>query len=431
MRAFAVLWVGQFVSLVGSGLTRFALGVWVYQETGSVTRFALIALAASLPALLLSPLAGALVDRWDRRRMLILSDLGSAIPTALLVALLAAGRLDLWHIYPLVALGSAFEAIQFPAFSASVTLLVAKRHLGRASGMMQLAHGGARILAPLLGGVLVVAVGLPGVVVIDLLTFGMAVASLLAVSIPRPRPTAAGRASLLEQILEGWRYLVDRPPLLVLLAYFAVLNLVVPFGLVLATPLVLSFAGAERLGSVLAAGSAGVMAGSLLMSAWGGPPRKARGILAWTLPAAAGLVLAGLQPSAVWVGGGLFLLFASLAVINGCSQALWQSKVEPGLQGRVFAVRRMVAQITGPVAFLIAGPIAERVFEPLLLPGGPLAASLGGWLGTGPGRGLGLLFVVLGALLATIATVGATVRRLRDLDGALPDAVPAEPAAAG
>jgi hypothetical protein len=138
---------------------------------------------------------------------------------------------------------------------------------------------------------------------------------------------------------------------------------------------------------------------------------------------AAGMIVAGLRPSLGWVTAGLFLVFFTLPILNGCSQAIWQTKVEAAVQGRVFAMRRMIAQLTGPVAFLLAGPLTDRVFEPLLLADGPLAGSLGEYLGTGPGRGIGLLFLLLGTSFLALVAAGASSPQLRRVEEDLADAL--------
>ncbi|HEX2253775.1 MAG TPA: MFS transporter [Thermoanaerobaculia bacterium] len=425
-RSFAWLWAGQTVSIFGSGLTAFALGVWVYQTTGSVTRYTLIAAATAIPTVLLSPFAGALVDRWNRRKTMLLADLGAALGTVALLGLLLADALQAWHIYLIVAVQSAFGALQFPAFSAATTLLIPKRHFGRASGMLQFGQSGSRVLAPLVAGVLISWIAIEGVIALDLATFLLAAATLLLVRIPEPQRQAAGagavRPSLWREAGYGWVYLRQRPPLMALLAYFALLNLLVPFVIVLATPMVLSFAGADELGLVLSLTSAGALAGGLLMSAWGGPERRMLGVLGFAPLIAAGFALAALRPSVPLIAAGLFLAFFMMPVINGSSQAIWQSKVAPEVQGRVFAMRRMVAQGTSPLAFLAAGPLADHVFEPLMAPGGALAGTLGPLLGTGEGRGIALLLLVLSALLLAATLWGLASPRLRDIESQIPDA---------
>ncbi|HRC77184.1 MAG TPA: MFS transporter, partial [Kouleothrix sp.] len=167
MRAFLLIWAGQLISILGSQLTGFALGVWVYQTTGSVTQLTLISFFASIPFLAVTPLAGALVDRWNLRWTMLLGDLGGAFATLAYLALLASGLLQIWHIYIIVAITAVFGAFQFPALSVATTLIVPKEQLGRASGLNPLAQGIAQLLGPLLAGVLVALVGLPGVIAID------------------------------------------------------------------------------------------------------------------------------------------------------------------------------------------------------------------------------------------------------------------------
>ncbi len=172
---------------MGSGLTSFALGVWVFQQTGSATQFALIGLSAVLPRVLLSPLAGAIVDRWDRRRVMIVGDVGAGLSTLVVVILLLTARLEIWHIYLLAAVNAAFGTVQWPAFAATTSLLVSKENLGRANGMVQFGQAASEILAPAMAGVLVGVIRLEGVILIDVVTFLFAVTTLLLVRFPRPR----------------------------------------------------------------------------------------------------------------------------------------------------------------------------------------------------------------------------------------------------
>ncbi len=429
MAAFLTVWAGQVVSALGTGLTGFALGVWVYERTGSATRFALITLMTTLPGILLSPIAGALVDRWDRRRAMILSDMGAGCATLVLALLFWHDRLELWHIYLLLTLSSAFGSLQWPAFSAATTLLVPREHLGRAAGLAQMGQAVSGLLAPVLAGALVVSIGLKGVLLIDFATFLVSVATLLSVHVPRAEVTAEGlaaRGSLLSEAASGWPFIRQRPGLLSLLILLAATNLSMGMMQVLVTPMVLSFTSAAVLGRVLSVAGSGMLVGSLLMSVWGGPARRVSGILGFLLLQGAILVVGGLWPSAILIAAAGFVFMFTMPVLLGCSQALWQSKVEPDLQGRVFAVRRMVAWSTLPLSYLMAGPLADRVFEPLLAPNGPLAGSVGRLIGVGKGRGIALLLILLGLLvMATVAAFSRYPRLLR-LESELPDALPEE-----
>lgn len=428
MRTFVTIWLGQVVSLVGSSLTSFALGVWTFERTGSATLFALILTFAVVPGIVAGPFAGALVDCWDRRRVMILSDSASAVGTLAVAALLWAGRLELWHIYAVAALGSVAGAFQKPAYLSSIGLLVPREHLARASGMVQFGMAAAQVVAPLLAGFMLAGVGMRGVVLADFATFLVALGALLAVRIPSPAPRPRKeRQPLWREARVGWSYLAERRGLLWLLGLFAVLNLGLGVAQALLTPLVLGFASHEVLGVVASAVGGGMLAGSVAMSTWGGPKRRVQGILGATLLIGAGLVGAGLRPSAPLVAASLFALFFAVPVAIGCSQAVWQVKVPAAVQGRVFATRTMIASSSVPVAFLLAGRLTDAVFEPLLAPGGALAGSVGALIGTGHGRGAALLLVLAGALTIVVAVVAALVPEVRGIEEALPDAVEAAP----
>jgi DHA3 family macrolide efflux protein-like MFS transporter len=421
MRTFIVIWLGQLASLTGSGLSGFALGLWVYQRTGSVTQFALISLFVVLPMILLSPLAGALVDRWERRWVMIVSDAGAAFSTLMVAFLLLSGHLEVWHTYLAAAVSSALGAFQSPAYLAAISLLVPRQHLGRTGGIVQIGQAVADILAPALAGLLVMTIQIEGVMLIDFATFAFAAFTLLWVRVPRPEIVAdqtSTNNSLLREVTQGWTYIVARPGLLGLLVYLAVVNSFLG-GMVgpLITPMVLSFASASVLGVVISVAGSGMLIGSLVMSTWGGPKRRIAGVLGFQLMAGLFILLIGLRPSALLVATGAFGAHFAIPFVRGANLAIWQSKVIPNLQGRVFAAQRMIVSSATPLAFLAAGPLADGVFDPLLAEGGTLAASVGPVVGVGAGRGIGLLFIVLGiltALTTCVAFLSPQIRLVED-----------------
>jgi MFS family permease len=433
MSTFGVLWVGQLITILGSGLTSFSLGVWTYEKTGSVTEFGLITLCAVAPLIVLAPLAGVLVDRWDRRRVMIASDSVAALSTLTLLFLHTSGQLELWHVYIGVCVSSIASAFQESAFNAAITLLVDERHLNRASGMMQLAQAAGRTLAPPLAGALFVTWGLRAAMVLDLATFLFAIGTELAVRIPAPPPSEEGdRARQLgwrSNLSFGWRYIVARPALLSLLGFFFVVNFTLGLAEVLVTPLVLRMEAPDRLGWVLGFCGLGMIAGSGVMSVWGGPRKRVHAIAGAGVLYGVCLMLAGLQPSLLLVTAAGFGMMFFNPPMGACSQSVWQSTVPAALQGRVFAVRMAVCWSSMPVAYMLGGPLADRVFEPLLLANGPLASSVGVLLGVGPGRGIALLLIVLG-LMAMLASAALLMSRpARELGAATrPEPTPPEPA---
>src|SRR5215204_3503509 len=193
MPAFTILWFGQLISLIGTALFSFAIGIWLYQQTGLATTFTTMIFFSNIPRIMLSPFAGALVDRWNRKLTMMVSDLATGLTTIIVLFLMGSGSLETWHLYILMALSSAFESFQFPAFSSSITLLVEKKHFARTSAMLALAEEGSRVLAPLLATALIVTIKLEGIILIDIISFIVAIGTLILVPIPQPQVTEAGK----------------------------------------------------------------------------------------------------------------------------------------------------------------------------------------------------------------------------------------------
>ncbi len=423
MRRFAILWVGQTASLVGSSLTSFALGVSVFQESGSISAFAFIGLFAVLPRVLLSPISGVLIDRWDRRRAMIFSDAGAGVCTLIFASILLAGRLELWHVYGLTALSSVFGSIQWPAYMAAISSLVPKAKLGRANGLIQLAFAFGEILAPPLAAYLLTRIALSGVILVDCATFLFAIGTLLRIRFPRSESEdqATEHKALLPEILEGIRFILSRRGLAALLAYASASRFFWGMVAALITPMILLFSTTDALGLILAIAGVGMFTGSLVMSVWGGPVPRIRGVLLFEIVSGIAFLLIGARPWVLLIGLGVFVAHTTIAVIDGSNQAIWQAKVPRAIQGRVFSVQQMIVSAASPAAYLLAGYLAESVFEPILLANGTLALSIGRLIGSGPGRGIGLIFVLMGLLKLLIGGLMCANRSVRHVERDLPD----------
>ena len=432
---FSIVWFGQLISMFGNGLTNFALGVWAYQRTGSVTLFALITLAGTLPSILISPMAGVYVDRWNRRKVLIATDCGAAALTILLAGLLVTDQLMIWMIYLIVGIRSVLRAFQLPAYTASTTMLIPKEHLTRANGMIQFGGAAAQIFAPLLAGFLILTIQLQGIVLIDFITFLIAIVTLILVQIPQPASSGtAKKRSVLREAGYGLSYITERPGLFSMLIIFAIVNFAFGMAQVLFAPLVLKFSTTPVLGTIGSLGGVGLLIGSLVLSTTGGPKPRIHGVLGLGIAFGFSLMLAGLQASPVLIGIASLTSMFCAPFLNGCSQAIWQLKVPADVQGRVFATRLMISWSCAPIAYVLAGPLSDGLFEPLLMPDGGLAGSIGQVVGVGPGRGVGFLFVLIGLTVMLTSAAGYLYRPLRRVEQELPDAVadkkPAAPAEA-
>lgn len=426
MWVFVVVWFGQLISLLGSGLTNFALGVWVYEQTGSVTQFALISLFISLPLILIAPIAGTTVDRWNRRWVMIFGDTGASLSTLVVALLIVTGYLEVWHIYLMTLVSSTFNAFQQPAYSATVTQLVPKQHLGRGVGMIQLGQAFAQLIAPMLAGTLIVSIKLKGIIVIDFATFIFALVTLLFVRFPNVKTSSSDKARLrdfLKQSGYGWTYLSARPGLVGLLFLLTTSNFLLGTVSVLVTPLVLSVASAPILGIIMSIGGMGMVAGSLTISTWGGPKRQMNSVFGFMLLSGVCILAVGLRSSIVLFGVAAFLFFFSLPIIRVSCQVIYQKKVSLELQGRVFALNGSIATASLPLAYIIAGPLADYVFEPLMEVDGFLASSIGKVIGVGEGRGISLMFILLGLSLIILTIAAYQYPSLRKVEDDLPDIV--------
>ncbi len=424
MGIFFLVWIGQFVSTLGSGLIAFGLGVTMLQDTGSVSRYTLIGLSSFLPNLLLTPYAGVLADRLDRRKILILSSLGAAFFNVFLFWMVRQEPIPLWLIYPVVMATAACGAFVWPTFSAVTTLLVEKEHLGRASGLVQIGSSVSSVIAPSLAALLLLWVELPGLVLLNLVSYLVPPAVLLLLRFPQPVASEEGKKAAAGGggMGYGWHFIRERPGLLHLLLVFAGIGFCISLVQILLTPLVLSFGSPLILGLVLSVSSAGTLVGGIVMAVWGGPKRRVPTIIAMLSVTGLLLILIGLDANASLVASAAFFCVLGFPVIAACSQVIWQTKVPADVQGRVFAFRRLIAGSTTPLALILAGPLSDQVFEPALAPGGFLAGSVGRWIGVGPGRGIAFLFMLLGLGILGIVAAALRSRSLRRLEDELPDA---------
>jgi MFS family permease len=379
------------------------------------------------PFLLISPFAGVMVDRYNRKLMMMLSDLAAIIATGTIFILYSLGMLEFWHLYIAAVLNGIGNTFQWPAYSAAISTMIPKEQLGRANGLMSLMEAGPGVLAPLLAGALLPFIGLTGILAIDVVTFFFAVGALLFVHIPQPRKTEEGQkesGNIWSEAAYGFTYIFARPSLLGLQLVFFFGNLFSGIGFTLMAPMILARTSSDSLifGAVQTAGAIGAVAGGILMSVWGGFKRRVHGVLlGWMLTSISGMFLLGIgQGLSIWIPAMVFgALFGPL--INASNQAIWQAKVAPDLQGRVFSARRLIAWFAQPIAPIIAGTLADFVLEPAMRSNGAMASLFGGLVGTGPGAGMGLLMVVCGLAAALVGLTGYFIPAIRNAEDLLPD----------
>ena len=426
MFGFTLVWLGQIVSVLATNMSVFALTIWVFEKTGSATALGLMQVFFITPLLIITPFAGVMVDRHNRKLMMMVSDLTAGLATISILILQAFGVLQVWHLYAAAVFQGLGNAFQWPAYSAAISTMIPKEKYGRANGMMSLIEMGPGVLAPMLAGALLPLISLTGILSLDVTTFILAISVLFFVHIPQPPRTAEGvqsQGNLLKEAVFGFRYIFARPSLLGLQLVFFFGNLCAGIAFTVLAPMILLRTGNDSvsLGFVQSAGAIGGVLGGVAMSAWGGFKRKVHGVLGGWIVASFFFALMGLGTWVpFWVAtNALSALFVPL--INGSNQAIWQTKVAPDVQGRVFSARTLIAWLTNPISPLIAGTLADYVLEPAMRAPSGLASAFGWLVAPGPGAGMGILifFSCLGGILAGLA--GYFIHPIREAEDIRPD----------
>ncbi len=366
---FFTIWTGQALSLLGSQMGSFALVWWLtIASGGSATVLAMSALVATLPHVFLAPIAGALVDRWSRRRVMIIADSGVALFSAGLGILAWTGALQIWHIYVIMfvrALGGTFH---WAAMQAATSMMVPKAQLSRVAGMNQTLQGALTVITPPMGALALAVMPLEAIMGIDVVTAFLAVAPLFFVHIPEPRRQPASTtgpvATLVGDISEGVRYILSWPGMVIVLVVAAVLNGLINPAFALMPILVSSHFGGDalQLGWTQSAWGIGLILGGVILSAWGGFKRRILTSALGMMIAGVAFIVVGVTPASAFGLALAGILIAGLAnpLVNGPFFAIIQDVVEPEIQGRVFTVVGSLAGIAAPIGMVIAGPLSDR-----------------------------------------------------------------------
>ncbi len=427
MAGFTIIWLGQIVSVLASSMSQFGLSIWMYDQTKSALAMGLMQVFFITPFLLMSPFAGVMVDRHDRKLMMMVSDLAAGLGTLAALALQYFGILEYWHLYIISIIFGLGMTFQWPAYSAAITTMIPKEQYARANGMMSLIEAGPGVVAPLLAGALLPIVKLTGLLFIDVITFVFAIGALMFVYIPNPPRTEEGKKAeggMLSEAAYGFKYIFARPSLLGLQMIFFMGNLFAGIGFTVFAPMILARTNSDTLifGTVQTAGAIGGVVGGIIMSVWGGFKRQVHGVLiGWALSGLSFVIIGLPGGMLMWIIGSVMGALIS-PLINSSNQAIWQAKVAPDLQGRVFSARRLIAWFTNPISPVIAGALADYVLEPEMMnPSSALASAFGWLVGAEVGSGMALLFIIsgLGSMLAGLS--GYFIPAIRNAEDILPD----------
>ena len=400
LHSFLLLWGSQTVSQLGTAMTDYAVIIWVYSQRGTASSVTLLTVCTFLPTIFFRFLAGSMVDRQNKKRIMLIADLVAACGTLAVFVLHSAEVLQIWHLYVINFLLSLMNAFQEPASFVAVSMLVPKEHYARAGGLQGFSGAAVSILAPALGALLLAAGGLDLVLMIDLATFAVAFLVLLfLIRIPEPERQATEEEPFSETCLAGIRYLKDHKAILRITLFLAVINFLAKLGNDgMLSPFILGRTGNSQavLGLVESFTALGVLAGSLLATLLKPAKKRTRLIFIATGLVFSGNIIQGLTSrSWLWCAAA-FGSYLMAAVMNVNMDILMREKVPVEMQGRVFSAKSTLQNFTIPPALLLGGLLADTVFEPFMMKESPAQQALSGLFGTGKGTGIGLMFFIIG-----------------------------------
>ena len=415
MRTFILIWFGQLVSAIGTYMTFFALTLWAWDQTGSATALALIGFFLRLPKIPITLFAGVIIDRFNRKYLMLLGDIVAALSTVTVGILYITHQLNLWHLYIIIATAGGFGQIQALAYQASVAMIVPKNQYTRVGSMAAIVHYGSNIIGPALAGVLYPTVGVPGIILIDLITFTIAFITLIISRIPNPEKHTEPD-NLFSRVTLGFRYIWQQPGLKSLLLVTILFTFVHDMGAAIQRPMVLARTNgsAQAVASIFAVAGIGGVTGAIAISAWGGPKRHINGVLGGYIGAGLSKTIFGLgQSLTVWLPAQLSSSL-NFPLLSSTRSALWMGKVIPSIQGRVFAANDLVIQGVSAGAVLLAGPLADQILEPAMAPNKPLTHLFTGF-GSGPGAGMAVLYTLCALLMVFAGLLGFFIPSLRSI----------------
>ena len=401
---FIIVWIGQLVSSIGGGLTAFTLGVYAYEKTQTATSFALVTLFSFLPSILLRPIGGVLADRFDRRVMMIIGDIGSATGVAFIWFLLKyQGNIELWQIYLGVSISSIFLALQSPAYKASITDLLTEEQFAKASGLVQLASSAQYLVSPIVAGFLLSMTSIENILILDILTFIFAALAVVAIKKEASKSHSdSPHLSLFKDLKEGWEVIVCNQGVLTLILIISLVTFYIGFLQTLLGPMILSFSTPQTLGTILSTSALGMIGTSLYIGIRKVRTDYVRMLSYGLIGAGVFFALMGLSTNVYVITLNGFLFFCALPFINTSTDVLIRKSIPNEKQGRAWGIIGVLSQIGFIVAYGVAGYLADRIFNPLLVEGGILTSTIGQIIGVGNGRGIGLLFIFSGLLVVLI-----------------------------
>ncbi|QVK18201.1 MFS transporter [Mycoplasmatota bacterium] len=415
-RKFLIIWLGQFISSVGSGLTAFALGVFVYKTTHSVTYVSLVTLCAFLPTILLSPIGGVLADRFDRRLMMIIGDGSSTFGLIYIFVIMMIGDIQVWQICIGVLFSAIFFSLTEPAYKATITDLLTKEEFSKASGLVQLAGSSKYLLSPIIAGFLLVITTVKTILVIDICTFFVTIFAVAMVrKTLKSQQIIKECPNFIKDLNEGWKN-ISTKGIIHLTVLLTIVTFYIGFLQTLFTPLILPLADTKTLGMIESISAVGMLLGSLFISAFTIKKSYTHVLVMGLGLAGIFYSLIGLTTNIYLITGAGFLFFSTLPFINMSADVLIRKNIANEAQGRAWGIIGVISQLGYVFAYGLAGILVDHIFNPLLSENGLLASNIGKVIGTGQGRGIGLLFIISGLFIVILSLIILNIKSIKTLE---------------
>lgn len=414
MRKFIIIWLGELTSGIGSGMTAFALSIYVYQATGSVSLVSVISLAAFLPTILLSPLGGVLADRYDRRLLMIIGDFCSGLGLLYVLWNIHTGAGSMLPIIAGVTFNAVFVALLEPSFKATITDLLTEEEYAKASGMVQIAGNARYLISPVLAGMLLAVSDIRLILLLDIGTFFITITTVALVRKSIAKPVRREKKGAFAEMKEGFTVLKENKGISALILLMAFVCFFVGFLQTLVGPMVLAVSDPATVGTLESVCAVGMLVGSVIIGIAGIKGSYVRTLQYAAMAASVFMALSGVSVRIFVTGAGIFLFFLALPFINTSADVLVRSNVASQMQGRVWGIISLLSQAGTALAYALSGVLADHIFEPMLVENGALAGSIGRLIGTGQGRGIGFMLILSGiGMLPAAFAIG----RNKDIKG--------------
>jgi len=418
MKKFTVLVAGQFISSIGSGLTDFGLAIYVLQLNGSVTATSILSICAFLPSIVLAPVGGVLADHYDRRLMMIMGELFSGLGLVICLASVMSTNPSLFLICTGVAISSLFSALMEPAFKATITDLLCEEDYARAGGMVQIAFNSKLLISPAVAGLLLRVTSVSTLIIIDIFTFFTTVFVIAFVRKGMAvKHKNAESLNFAREMKEGVKAIRGKSGIAAMIVIMSIAVFCLGFVQILSKPLILAFAGETELGILATVSAFGMMAGSIAISMMKNIKSHVRLLSSGLFCCGIFFALMGVRENLFLIAAFGFMMFVFLPFVQIGAEVLIRKNLANEVQGRAFGLISFITQMGYIFAYILSGVLADYVFEPFMLGSSPMALKAGILIGTGDGRGIALLILIAGLLLAVVGIIVFRLKSIKTLEG--------------